>query len=250
MERIAIDQIGYDPQYYPRVNGNEDWMTVHRYKESLKCNPWKSDAKKDGAFPAVVVVKTTGYEWPYLLLDGLHRLRAFAGAGYDRIWSDVERLPQSKWLERSVELNISSKRPLDSGDKRWVAKRLSESGWQPEKIAGLLEMEKSSFEKLMSTGVQKLSKAASKAIPIGRSNRQINGEHVGFLKEPFTDVTGTGNAVKTLQLQASVSSRNANQIIESFVALLESGCIDHTDEWVSERLEVIRRLLEEMVVTP
>lgn len=249
MERIAISQIGYDPQFYPRVNGAEDWLTVHRYKESLKCQPWKADANNEGAFPPIVVVKTTGYEWPYLLIDGLHRIGAFSGAGYDAIWANVERLPKSKWLERSVELNIAGKRPLDSGDKRWVATRLAEIGWKPERIAGLLEMEKASFEKLMSTGIQKLTKAASRSIPVGRSNRQIDGHSVGFLKVPFTDVTGTGNALKTLALQSSVSSRNSRQIIESFVALLESGCIDYTDEWTVERIEAIRNLIDKMLVT-
>lgn len=245
MRLIPIAQIGYDQKFYPRANGREDWLTVHRYKEALVAHPWKADARRTGAFPPVVVVKADGYEWPYVLLDGLHRDRAFAAAGLESIWAVVEKLPRSKWLERSVELNVAGKRPLDSGDKRWVATRLTEEGWHPGKIAALLDMAPASFEKLVSTGIHKLSKAAAARIPEGRSNRQVNGDRYGFLKSPFLDVTGTANAVAALESQAPVSAHDAGQIVESFISLLGSGCIDPTDEDLVERLRLARRLLDE-----
>lgn len=191
---LPLDQIGYDPEYYPRVNGKEDWLTVHRYKEALKAHPWKADASKPGSFPPVIVVKTAGYQWSYLLLDGLHRVRAWSAAGLEKIPAVIETLPKSKWLERSVELNIDSKRPLDSGDKRWVATKLTAAGWKAGAIAALLCMEQGSFEKLVSTNIQKLTQASAKNIVTGRSNRQVGEDHIGFLKAPFTGVSGTGNA--------------------------------------------------------
>lgn len=249
MTKIPLEQIGYDPEYYPRVNGKEDWLTVHRYKEAVKSQPWKSDPNRPGAFPPVVVVKTTGYDTPYLLLDGLHRVRAWSAAGLDRIAATIESLPKSKWLERSVELNIDSKRPLDSGDKRWVAKKLSAEGWKPGDIANLLCMEGESFKKLMATNVQKISQASSKSIAFGRSNRMIGKESFGFLKAPFAAVSGTANGTKALKSQASTSAREAIQIIESFVALLESKAIDFTDERVSELLARAETLLHECGAT-
>lgn len=242
---LDLDKIGYDPEYYPRVNGKEDWLTVHRYKEALLSHPDKAKPGSPGAFPEVVVVKAVGYDWPYILLDGLHRARSFSAAGYDQIGAIIERLPQSKWLERSVELNIDSKRALDSGDKRWVASRLTADGWKPEKIAALLCMETGSFEKLMATSVQKLTKASSESIPMGRSNRRIGKEHVGFLKPPFSGLSGTANAQKALRAQSAVSSRDTLQIVESFIALLESRAVDLTDEHLHERLTVAGALLDE-----
>lgn len=242
---LPLDQIGYDPQYYPRVNGKEDWITVHRYKEALKSQPWKADAGKPGAFPPIIVVKVTGYDWTYMSLDGLHRMRAWGGAGLEKIPAIIEALPKSKWLERSVELNIDSKRPLDSGDKRWVATKLAADGWKPGQIASLLCMERSSFDKLVATNIQKLTQASAKSILPGRSNRQVGKEHVGFLKAPFRELTA-GNAQKALRAQAAVSCREANQIIESFVALLESKAIDTTDEHTAELLTKVRNLMEEI----
>ncbi len=247
IKQLPIDQIGYDPAYYPRVNGKEDWLTVHRYKEALRVHPWKADTDKPGAFPPVIVVKVTGCDWPYLILDGLHRLRAFSGAGREDIPAIIERIPQSKWLERSVELNIDSKRPLDSGDKRWVATKLMADGWESGKIAELLCMEEFSFEKLMGTNIQKLTKTSAKAIPQGRSNRLVGEDHVGFLKAPFTPSSGTGNAQRALMGQASVSARDAAQIVESFIAMLEAKCIDVADEELRERLVRAGQLLEELI---
>jgi hypothetical protein len=99
---LPLDQIGYDPEYYPRVNGKEDWLTVHRYKEAIKAHPWKAKPKEAGAFPAVVVAKATGYDWPYILLDGLHRVRAFSAAGLESIAAIVEHLPKSFQLAGQI----------------------------------------------------------------------------------------------------------------------------------------------------
>lgn len=240
--QLPLDQIGYDPEYYPRVNGKEDWLTVHRYKEALKSQPYKADANQTGAFPPIIVVKTTGYDWAYLILDGLHRLKAFEAVGLEKIPATIEALPKSKWLERSVELNIDSKRPLDSGDKRWVATKLMADGWKPGQVASLLCMERASFDKLVATNITKLTQASAKNILPGRSNRQVGKDHVGFLKAPFRDVTA-GNAQKALKTQAAVSCRESVQIIESFVALLEAKVIDVTDERTAELLLRVRELI-------
>lgn len=245
---LPIDKIGYDPRYYPRVNGHEDWMTALRYKEALVTHPEKSDPKNPGAFPPIVVVKAAGFDWPYILLDGLHRLRAFHQAGMEKIAATIERLPKSKWLERSVELNIDSKRPLDSGDKRWVAKLLmEEEGWTADRVATLLEMETGSFERLMSVGVHKLTAKSAKLISKGRSNREINGRHYGFLKAPMVDASGAANAEKALLMQGSVTSHDARQIASSFVAMLESRCFDLTDSELLANLSRAKELLESTI---
>lgn len=247
MQHLEIKQVGYDQNFYPRANGKEDWLTVFRYKEAIVAHPWKADVRKRMAFPPIVVVRSTGYDWPYLLLDGLHRLRAFHNAGHEKIWAEVERLPQSKWLARSVELNIDSKRALDAGDKRWVAMRLKEDGWEDGQVATLLEMEPSSFQKLVSTGCQRLTAKQAEMVPEGRGNRKINGDRYGFLKAPFADATGTANAIPVLQSQGKVSSREPMQIVDSFLALLESGCVDMTNEELVEKLKSARSMLKRLM---
>lgn len=247
VEMLPLDQIGFDPEYYPRVNGKADWLNINKYKEALKTHPEKADYRREGAFPPIVVVKATGYDWQYLTLDGVHRQSAFAAAGLDKIAAVVEHIPQSKWLARSAELNVDGKMPLGSGDKRWVASKLLDQGFEKEKISELLCMEPASFERLMATNIEKLTAASSKSIPVGRANRQVGKNHIGFLKAPFTSISGTANAQRALASQQSVSAMESAQIIESFIALLESRAMDTHDEHVVERLRKAGELLDKLL---
>lgn len=244
---LPLDQLGFDPEYYPRVNGKADWLTIHRYKEALKSQPWKSDHRRDGAFPPVIVVKATGYDWQYLILDGVHRVSAFTAVGLQKIAATIERIPQSKWLARSAELNVDGKVPLGSGDKRWVASKLLAQGFEKEKVSELLCMEIGSFDRLMATNIERLTASSSKSIPMGRANRVIGKHHVGFLKSPFTSISGTANAQKALASQQLVSARESEQIIESFIALLESKAVDTHDDNVLNRLKKAGELLDKLM---
>lgn len=241
-QTLDISQIGYDPEYYPRVNGKEDWYVVNVYKDALLATPGKANPSRRNSFPPVVVVSvTTGYEFPYLLLDGLHRVRAFHAAGRKQIAAYVERLPQSQWLRRSVELNVDGKVPLGAGDKRWVAKKLQAGGMENDEIATLLCMTDTSFTKLMASNIERLTQTSARRIPAGRSHRQVGEDHLGFIKAPFSAVSGTANAQRALATQSAVPSRTDTQVLRSFVSLLEARAIDVRDE---ETLGLLRRAHE------
>src|SRR5690348_1563432 len=98
MPPINVEEIDYRPEFYPRANGDSEWITVHRYADALAADPSKE-------FPPITVVRATGFEFKYLIIDGLHRLRAYFQAKRPQIPANVERLPRSKWFARSVELN-------------------------------------------------------------------------------------------------------------------------------------------------
>ncbi len=235
---IPVDQIGYDPRYYPRVNGIEDWLTVHRYTDALKASPLKE-------FPPVVVVRVHGRAYAYLLLDGLHRTKSYYNAGRETIPAVVERLPQSKWFARSVEMNASHGRTLDTGDKAWAAVRLEEDGYTIEQAAELLQMRVESLEKIKAEHVVKIKAKAAKSIPSGRGNREVGGGHMGFLKAPFTDFAGTATASGVLAVQESVAARTALSVLDSCIAVLECG-IDLSDEKVRGRAERLKELVEKL----
>jgi hypothetical protein len=252
LERIHLDQIGYDPKYYPRVNGKEDWYTVNIYKDALLAKPslafaWTPDHPERG-FPPVVLVRATAKKWPYLLLDGLHRLRTYHAAEYDEIPAVVERLPESKWFARSAELNVISKRGLDKGDKAWIAKRLEADGYTFKEAADLLHMRVESLERIVADCTVKLKASGAKNIPNGRGNREVDGKHFGFLKAPFAEFAGTTTAETALSSQGPVASMDALGILDSCVAVLECG-VDMTDEEVVQRIERIRALLPTAVLS-
>jgi hypothetical protein len=249
MQRIPLDQITYDPHYYPRVNGKEDWFTVNLYKDALVADPKKADAKAKPTgnwrpFPPIVVVKIAA---GFLILDGLHRLKAFAAAGLEVIYAEVERLPKSKWLARSVELNADQKRGLDTGDKAWVCQRLEAEGYSRKRIAGLLQMSVDTLDKIVVTRCQKLRVKDAKKLPTGRGNRQVNGGNMGFLKAPFGELTGTDKGRAALQVQQSCTARNVVQILDAFLGVLEAGALDMTEPEITERMNAIQDKLGALV---
>jgi hypothetical protein len=235
MKKIPLTEIGYDPDFYPRVNGKEDWRTVFRYSDALLADPARQ-------LPPIVVVVATAKAWAYMLLDGLHRIRAYYRAGRESIPAVVERLPRSKWFARSVELNAAHGRPLDSGDRAYIATRLRKDGYDAGQVAALLQMRVESLEKIVAGRVCRISAKASKSIPGGRGNRKMNGEHYGFLKAPFA---GSGASPATaeaaLAAQGPVSAMDAAHVLDSAIAVLECG-VDLADEDIAARVQRLHTL--------
>lgn len=232
---LDLSQISYDQKFYPRVNGTANWMTVLRYKEALERPSYQ--------FPPVVVVRSTGYQVPYILIDGLHRLKAYANAGRRKIPAIVERIPQSKWMIRSVELNRSHGRQLDNRDKAWIALRLKDDGVEMPKIAELLNMKEESLERIVTTRAVRISSAMAETIPEGPSNRRINGRRYGFLKAPVVDVSDEESTVAALQTQHSITSHDVVAILDSMISILRSKVVDVSDEEVAAKVQVVKDLL-------
>lgn len=236
---IELDKIDYDTKYYPRVNGQADWMTIHRYTDTLL-----ADKKYD--LDPITLVKATGRDRPFLLIDGLHRIGAYTRAGRIRIPAIIERIPQSKWMARSVELNVRHGRPLESGDKAWICKRLEEEGWEKEAVASLLKMRVESLDKIVVTHCAKLTIKSAELIKPGRSNRQIGNEHFGFLKAAVTDANGTRHQQEALTSQYALSSRTVINVLDSVIAILKAGCVHMSDEEVASRVLAIKELMAKL----
>jgi len=246
MRKIKLAQIKVDAKYYPRVNGRADWITVLRYKEALQVDPSLANSKtNEQAFPPIVVVAMPG--GGFVLLDGLHRVRAFNAAGHEVIYAEVEKLPKSKWLVRSVELNTKNARPFDTGDKIWIHKRLVAEGHKTKAIASLLGMKIESLEKMTIERCQKLSAKDAEMLPEGRANRKINGSHYGFLKAPVADTANTNRAVGALLGQHSITSRTIIQVLDAAIAIFENGVIDMTDKRTSEKVNELAELAKRQV---
>lgn len=236
---LAIDQIEYDKKYYPRAGGVPDWFTIMRYTEALSL-----DERHE--FPPIVVVRATGNKVMYFLIDGLHRLRSYLKAGREKIPAVIERIPQSKWLARSVELNVTHGRALDTGDKAWIATRLKEHGWEIDSIAGLLKMKVDSLERIVASRCVKLTAALAKSLPEGRSNRAADQGNYGFLKAPLVRASGSKAIAAALQTQHSVTSHDISAVLDSVIAVLESKVVDLSDEMIALRVERIRTLLSNL----
>lgn len=238
MSRLKLEDIGYDPKYYPRVCGQADWRTVLKYTNILNADP-------DYDMDPVVVVKAVGNKKnPWMLLDGLHRCGAYERAGRESIPATIERWPRSKWMARSIELNIRNQhRDLDSGDKAWCIKRLREEGMGEESIASLLMEPIERIEPIVADRAIPIDTSKAEAIPRGRSNREIGGEHFSFIKAAFQEsplLEEDAGAVAVAQLPAC--GMDALHILDSAIALLSCG-VDMTNGEIAERIERLNRLV-------
>ena len=249
MKKIPLSKIDYDPQYYPRVNGKEDWMAVARYKEALEVDPSLADPKENKkAFPPIVVVWVLAKKM-WMLLDGLHRVRAFHAAGLTHIYAEVETIPKSKWMARAAELNVESSRALDDGDRAWICKRLEADGFKRDKIAKLLVMKMDRLERIMIERPHILKVKEAKIIKQGgRSHRKVNGKSYGFLKAPYKGLSGTNKGTEALMEQGCVNSSNVLQVLREAIAIARVGVIDMTDEETAAAVVELVGLLEPLAV--
>ncbi len=248
MQKIRIDSIGYDPKYYPRQAGQEDWITVARYAETLRQNPEKanSDNLKNKPFPPIIVVRATAKKkYKYLLLDGLHRTKALKQRKFLHIYAEIEKLPESKWLARATELNADSKRPLSDMDIASIIIRLEGNAYPLSKISDLTgktveRLEKIKIEritKIQSKPGDKFSKTGTNGDKTGVGTfRPGNGESI-ILKAPYKQFSGTSRAEELEPFQSRFNDRNCSQILNAAADLLESDGLDLTDPKTIEGLD-------------
>lgn len=241
MTRLKLETIGYDPKYYPRVQGDADWFTAMKYTNILNADP-------DYDMDAVVVVKAIGMKEPYMLLDGLHRCRAYARAKREDIPATIERIPRSRWMARSVELNSRNQhRDLDSGDKAWCIARLREDGLDDSKIATILMEPVERLEKIVAERIVPIDTSKAAAIPRGRSNREIGERHFAFLKAPFREMPVMEGDVATIaQAQIPAVGMDVLHILDSAIAVLTCG-VDMENAEIAERIGKLKRLTFSLV---
>ncbi len=239
---IPLSEIGYDVKYYPRVNGKPDWLTVHRYREVYRHAKQRTRYTYPFDEP-ITVVRATAKPYKYLLLDGLHRVVSGTAEEIETIPANVEHLPESKWRWRAAELNVKHGRNLDTGDKAFVAAGLKADGFSIPEIAGLFKMPAASLEKIIETRMTKVKAKAVKDLPTGRSHREIDGQHVGFLKAAFADTVGTATAQEALRLQGAVCCHDALNALRNCIAVLEIG-VDMTDEEIQIAVERLKEILK------
>lgn len=250
MQYLPLEKIGVDPRYYPRVGGKPDWYSVHVYADALKADPRKADPKagpKVNPFPPVKVIRRAGWDFPFMLIDGLHRMGAHRQAGFEVIAAEIERLPKSKWLARAVELNVHQEhRNFEPRDKAMIAEYLAADGWTEKKIAGLLQMPIESLIRIRGR-VQRVSKSEAKRLTKqGVPVHDSNGHRFAVSKAAVGKAMASGSVVKAMSSQGPMHTASYEGVLDECIAVLESGVVDPKVAEVLERLETIEQLIQGM----
>lgn len=242
--RLKVEgDVGFDAKYYHRLNPDaDDWPQIHERVDALKADP-------EFDMAPITVVRWSRGKLPFMLIDGLYRLRAYHAAGRTRIPATVvSGVPQSQWFQRGVEIQMKYQflKRLDPQDKAYIATKLqAEYGWTIAQAAALLRVTPGAMQKMVAKRAVPLT--AGQAVPLvakgSHEVRRLGGQDFGFLKAPFTESNGSPAVVNALAEQAPVAATGPLQVLDSFLALLRSGCLDMADQAVKDRVSEIKRLL-------
>lgn len=119
---IHINKIEIVCKYYPRVEPDES-----RIKEFTEAMEYGEH------FPPIKVVKVND---GYILLDGLHRLKARLLRGEEKIEADILSIAEEYWLLAAARFNSKSSKPLTSGELKEVIITTWQSGLRDTKKIG------------------------------------------------------------------------------------------------------------------
>ena len=251
MKQLPVEQIGYDPIFYPRHHGEPYWQHVLTLRSCLNADPTiaESNKKPHGSwrpFPPVIVVKRHGWDLPYMILDGAHRTGAFREFGLDRIWAEIETVPKSKWLARATEFNVRQQHcNLSDQDRASIAERLSHEGMTDTAIAGLLHVTPDRLEKIRTERVVKLTAKQCGEMEKDGDCRVIrtNGNGFAVIKSAVKEAMATNAIVPALRSQKPIKSLRAIHILDECIAILQSKVLDPKDVEIESRLRTILELI-------
>ena len=213
-EDVPLKDVALDEDYYVRNNQN-DWQTVHRYKESRKAGD---------IFPPIVVVplKSGGYA----AIDGWHRTQSERMLQAETIQAHVLRgLPEKRWLWIATELNARHGRQLTTQDRVLVAAKLERQGFPIAAVAGLLSVASDYLTELV----------ASRVV-------QDNG-NITVLKAPLAGATGTD--AEKLGANKHLASRSTRQALDEMLGLLRAKAFDLSNDSIRSKVEQVHEMCGE-----
>lgn len=123
VRRLRIDSLREPDELYPRVA--PDPAVIDRYRDILK------------DLPPITVTISDDEELDRIIVDGMHRKRAFEAEGRKTIPCKLEPVENAAdVLAMSARRNIAHGLPLTSEERRHVAEELWQQGMDKKQIAG------------------------------------------------------------------------------------------------------------------
>lgn len=221
---LPIDSVVFDPDIYPRVFRDADWITVARY-----CDAMRSGCE----FPAILVIPDPNNSSNFLLIDGYHRWRSKKRLKAETITAYVDenlaKQPRDEWFRKAAELNRDSKRALTSQDHAYVAKRLQDSGFSLKIIAETLGTIKSRIDTLLATRIVEAGDGSFTAV-----------------KSTFGPLVGSRKEGQIEGLQKPLAAMNVYAALDQAISVLRAGLVRMADPLAEKRVLELMVLLEEL----
>lgn len=214
-KQLPISDIKIPPEAYPRVQ--VDWRQVERYGDAL-------DAGAE--FPPIAVAIERGQAY---VIDGQHRMRAFAARGKQTIECDIiDDLPRKRWLLEAASRNDRHGNPLSYQDKLRTIVRLRQAGIGDRDICAGLNLVRDTMAAMLERRVVTQEEGGAVALKPALAEVASKTTHL--------------SASELERLQRAFSGQKQLAMLLQVVELLERHLIRDGDERILEALDRLHEL--------
>jgi hypothetical protein len=219
LQILSLSQIVEDTELYPR--NHENWFLTNKYAKAMRTG---------AVFPPICVAL---FAVKYCLVDGLHRKRAYKVNKIAEI--QVEVLPlktREAIFAEAVKRNVQHGASLSTQETVNAIVKLRAMKFDNEAISHLVNIPIKSLKSFVAL----------------RLVNNITGEEIG-IKAPLMNLAGTTVSDEILAGQNVYSARSQEHIVDQMLRLLETGSFNKKNQPLMEKLKVIRKLIERLVLS-
>ena len=215
---VPTMEVFFDEDLYPRTQ--ENWQTIYDYSESIKTG---------AVFPPIVLAMFKGKK---VLVDGLHRLKAFRNLHIEKIPAIVLiGLSRNEIFEEAVKRNIAHGRVLSPYEKRLIILRLRAMKYKTDEICTIVQIPFDRIESFLGSNIV----------------NSITGEQV-VTKAPLEFMTGkvlSGNEIaKLIKSQKKLNVKDQELVLMQLRDLLKGKLINFKNVKISKLVNEIKGLLK------
>jgi len=217
-EIVNVANIVVSEEIYPRNHPN--WFLSNKYSKAMKAG---------AVFPPI----TLGlYQRRRYLIDGKHRLEAYKLNNQTEVQATIVPFTdKGKMFAEAVKLNCEHGQALSTQETVSCINRLRELKFSDVQIS-----------KIVSIPVERIDNFV-----VNRITNTITGEEVS-LKAPLHYLHGEEISDDAVVAQGVYCARGQEHIIDQLINLLESNSVNVKNKDIMNKLKVIRKLIEKVVL--
>jgi len=214
---LKLEEVKVDNELYPRIH--PDWITTARYFNALKAG---------AKFPPICVAKL-GKE--FILVDGLHRIKAFKANKEKYISAELlTGLDKKQIYVEAVKRNMGHGRQFSTQEVTGIIITLGQWKLSEKQISQIVRLPAKSLKPFVAKRMTRITETHEE-IPLKAPLRNLAETEV--LSEPNQDrVSGTSQV----------------QMFDNIITMFENGWVDTSDKLVVSRMKKLKKLLDTLTL--
>jgi len=210
---VKLSEITFDADLYPRSSVN--WQTSYDYAMSMNAGV---------QFPPIILAVSNGKK---ILVDGKHRIDAMTQQKITETDAVVHiGWSRKKIFEEAVKSNISHGRTLSPFEKRRIALKLRDEGYNDADIVELIQVPADKLDNFVG---QRLVNSITGEVIVKSEIKHLTDEDCLDIEIETT--------------QQPMKSRSQVVLLKQVIYLFEKKMINKTDKVISKLLKRLKKLL-------